>query len=200
MFIHPFLTGPTVLVDRIDRKIILAISRAIKRDRGTIETSSEGIGKEGKKRGLVVSSGKIRFSNRVTFSSSNSRILWMEPPMAFFIKLILTDCRRSLATGSNRGQNSRLTVRNDRRRDHEPRILSFRDEGSSLLFSTPSRCRFNFESFLWNWMKFWSNWIDYYLVINDLFVSNNWCRKFLLVHFHLIYLVLIFREEYFFFF
>lgn len=153
MFIHLFLIGPIALVDRIDRKIILAQQSHQKGSYVTMDGKEQRRNRKGKKRvGRITR--KIRFSNRVTFSSSNSRILWMEPPMAFFIKLILTDGRRSLATGSNWSQNSRLTVRNDRRRDHESRILSSRDEGSSLLFSTPSRCRFNFESFLWNWWIF----------------------------------------------
>lgn len=75
--------------------------------------------------------------NGVTFSSSNSRILWMEPPMAFFIKLILTGGRRSCATGSNGSQKlgARLTIRCGRRRDH---ILSFRGQLKDISFGVSS--------------------------------------------------------------
>lgn len=35
----------------------------------------------------------IEEEERITFSSSNSRILWMDPPIAFFIPLISIICR-----------------------------------------------------------------------------------------------------------
>lgn len=94
------------------------------------ERANEGKRWKRGKKGVARITRKIWFANRVTFSSSNSRILWMDPPMAFFIKLILTDGRQSCATNSNSSQKLRLTVPCDRRRYREIYILSSHAERS----------------------------------------------------------------------